>query len=156
MDKKTGLLGYLSQVFMIFGITVLLLNLFCMLFGDGASEVSTIFSLGSGGISVSTMLEFFAAIALIIVLRVVFMTDRIIKKMPLAARIIAMFTCVLALIIGFVFAFGWFPVTKILPWIMFIGCFVLSCTISTLISVLAEKQENKKLEDALKRFKEAQ
>jgi hypothetical protein len=37
---------------------------------------------------------------------------------------------------------------------MFVGCFIISCAISTGISVIAEKQENKKFEDALKRFKE--
>ena len=34
MDKKNGLLDYLSQVFMNFGITVVILNVFCMIFGE--------------------------------------------------------------------------------------------------------------------------
>ena len=59
-------------------------------------------------------------------------------------------------IIGFVLAFGWFPVTEIKAWIMFILCFIVSCVISTFVSVVSEKQENKKLEEALKRFKEGQ
>ena len=156
MDKRTGILGYLSQVFMIYGITALLLNIFCLIFGEGAQTVSTIFSLESDGVAVSTSLQFLGAIALVIVLRFVFMTDILVKKMPLAFRIVAMFLGVLAVIIIFVFAFGWFPVTEIKAWIMFGVCFVLSCSISTFISVLAEKQENKKLEEALKRFKEEQ
>lgn len=156
MDKKTGILGYLSQVFMIFGITILLIAVFCMLFGEDAASVSTIFSLGNSGVAISTMLQFLAAIALITVLRLVFMTDFIIRKMPLAVRIILMFAGVLGVMIGFIFAFGWFPVTELKAWVMFSVCFVLSCTISTLISVLAEKQENRKLEEALKRCKEGQ
>ncbi|MEE1061383.1 MAG: hypothetical protein UH080_06105 [Ruminococcus sp.] len=156
MDKKKGLLGYFSQVFMIYGITVLLLNVFCMIFGADAQAVSTIFSLGNRGIGVSTMLQFFVIIALTIFLRVVFMTDTIIKRMPLIIRIIAMFAGVLGLTIVFVFAFGWFPVTEVKAWIAFIGSFAISCTISTLISVYAEKQENKKLDEALRRFKEEQ
>ena len=141
---------------MLYGITVLILNIFCLIFGADAQTVSTIFSLGSGGIAVSTSLQFLGAIVLIIILRFVLMTDRIIKKMPLAARIITMFAGVLAVMVGFIFAFGWFPVTNVTAWIMFGICFVLSCSISTFISVLAEKQENKKLEEALKRFKEGQ
>lgn len=156
MDNKKGILGFLSQVFMLFGIIVLLMSIFAMVFGDGAKEVSTIFSLGSRGLSLGTLIQFLSAITIICVLRFVFMTDTIIKKMPVALRIILMFTSVIIVIVGFVFAFGWFPVTEIRAWVMFIVCFVLSCTISTLISVAAEKQENKKLEEALRRFKEEQ
>ncbi len=156
MDRKIGLLGYLSQVFTIYGITTLLLNCFCLLFGDEEKNVSSIFSLGDQGVAIATSFQFFLAIALIIVLRFVFMTDIIIKKMPLALRIIALFSGVLAVMVGFIFAFDWFPVTELLAWILFSVCFVLSCLISTLVSILYEKQENKKLEEALKRFKAAQ
>ncbi len=156
MDKKKGILWYLSQVFMIYGIIVLLISVFCMCFGEEAAMVSTIFSLKDEGIAVSTLLEFLAAIAMIVILRFIFMTDIIIKKLPLALRIIAMLTGVLLVIIGFVFAFGWFPVTEGKAWVMFIACFMISCGISTFLSAFAEKQENKKLEEALKRFKEEQ
>lgn len=156
MEKKKGILGYLSQVFMIYGITVLLISIFCTIFGDEAKAISTIFSLGSEGVAISTMLQFLAAITLVTLLQFVFMTDAIIKKMPLAARSVAMFIGVLGIMIGFIFAFDWFPAAEITAWVMFAICFVLSCTISTAISVIAEKQENKKLEEALTRFKEGQ
>ncbi len=156
MDKKKGILGFLSQVFMLFGIIVLLMSIFAIVFGDDAKEVSTIFTLGSKGISIGTMLQFLSVVAIICTLRFVFMTDTIIKKMPVALRIILMFASVVAVIVVFVFAFGWFPVTEIRAWVMFILCFIVSCVVSTFISVLSEKQENKKLEEALKRFKEEQ
>lgn len=156
MEKKTGILGYLSQVFMIYGITVVLLNIFCLLFGKDANGFSTIFALGDEGLSVTTMLQFLLAISLIVLLRFIFMTDFIIKKMPLAVRIVLMFAGALAITLTFVFLCGWFPVGKPWAWIMFVICFILSAVISTFISVLSEKQENKKLEEALKRFKEEQ
>ena len=156
MDKRTTILGYLSEVFKFYGITIVLLNMFAFLFGEDAQTVSTIFAFGNKGLGISTMVEFFAAIALIIGLRMIFMTDMVIKKMPLAARIILMFTGVLTVTMGFVLMFGWFPATDILAWVLFGICFVLSCGISTLIAVIAEKQENKMLEYALNRLKEAQ
>ena len=156
MDKKTGILGFLSQVFMLFGIIVLLMSIFALIFGDNAKQVSTIFSLGSEGLSFRTLIQFLSAIAIICVLRFVFMTDTIIKKMSVALRVILMFASVIMVIIGFVFTFGWFPVTEIRAWVMFILCFIVSCVVSTFVSVLSEKQENKKLEEALKRFKEEQ
>ena len=156
MEKKKGILGFLSQVFMLFGIIVLLMSIFAVIFGDSAKDVSTIFSLGSKGLSFETLIQFLAAITVICILRFVFMTDTLIKKINLALRIILMFASVIAVIVGFVFAFGWFPVTEIRAWVMFILCFIISCVISTFVSVVSEKQENKKLEDALRRFKEEQ
>jgi hypothetical protein len=154
MDKKNGLLDYLSQVFMNFGITVAILNVFCMIFGEEAQTMSTLFQLGGDGLAVATMMQFLLIILLINGLRVVLMTDLLIKKMPLALRIVAMFASVFGITTAGVVAFGWFPVTDALAWVMFVGCFIISCAISTGISIIAEKQENKKFEDALKRFKE--
>lgn len=154
MDNKPTILGYLAQVFMIYGITVLALNIFCLLFGDSAQDFSTIFALGSAGLNVRTMLQFLLAIAITIVLRYIFMTDLIIKKMPLAARIIAMFGAAFLNIVVFVLLCGWFPVNNLMAWIMFLISFAISCTASTAVSIFKEKAENRRLEEALNRLKE--
>ncbi|MDE7398362.1 MAG: DUF3021 family protein [Oscillospiraceae bacterium] len=154
MDKNFSVLKFLSQVFIIYGITTGLLNILCILFGTSAYGLSTIFSLGNSGVSVATSLQFLFAVSIIVGLRSILMTDILIKKMPLAARIITMFVCAFATIIIFIFLFDWFPADLPLAWIMFIVCFIVSCTVGTLLSVLAEKQENRKLEKALKRYKE--
>ncbi|MDE7230562.1 MAG: DUF3021 family protein [Oscillospiraceae bacterium] len=154
MDKNFSVLKYLSHVFMIYGITTGLLNVFCIFFGTSAHGLSTIFSLGNAGVGVATSFQFLLAVSIIVGLRLIFTTDILIKKMPIAARIIAMFAGAFAVMIGFIFLFDWFPADVPLAWIMFIVCFVISCFVSTLISVLAEKQENRRLEEALKRYKE--
>lgn len=154
MDKKPTIFDYLSQVFMIFGITILLLNIFCLIFGEIAKDVSTIFALGSKGLSVETMLQFLLAIAITIIFRAVFMTDLIIKKMPLPARIIVLFAAAFLNIVVFVIVCGWFSVNNLLAWIMFIISFAVSCTVSTLISILLERTENKRLAEALDKLKE--
>lgn len=156
MDKKFSVLKFLSQVFMIYGITTGLLNIFCIFFGTSACGLSTIFSLGNTGVSIATSFQFLLAVFLIVGLKFIFMTDILIKKIPLAARIIIMFAGAFATIVVFIFAFGWFPADMPIAWIMFVICFVLSCAVSTIISVLAEKQENRRLEEALKRYKEEQ
>lgn len=154
MDKNFSVLKFLSQVFMIYGITIGLLNVFCILFGTSAHGLSTIFSLGNTGVSVATSFQFLLAVSVIVGLRSVLMTDVLIKKIPLAVRIIAMFAGAFATMIIFIFLFDWFPADMPIAWIMFILCYAISCTVSTLISVLAEKQENRRLEEALKRYKE--
>lgn len=156
MDNNFSVLKYLSQVFTIYGITSGLLNIFCILFGTSAYGFSTIFSLGNSGVSVATSFQFLLAVSLIVGLKFIFMTDILIKKMSLPARIIVMFAGAFATMIVFIFAFGWFPADMPIAWIMFIVCFIISCAVSTLISVLAEKQENRRLEEALKRYKEEQ
>ncbi len=156
MDKNFSVLKFLSQVFMIYGITTGLLNIFCILFGRSAYDFSTIFSLGNTGVGIATSFQFLLAVFLIVGLKFIFMTDILIKKIPLAARIIIMFTGAFATILVFIFSFGWVPANMPIAWIMFIICFVLSCAVSTVISVLAEKQENRRLEEALKRYKEEQ
>ena len=154
MDNKPTILGYLAQVFMIFGITVLALNIFCLLFGDSARDFSTIFALGSAGLNVKTMLQFLLAIAITIVLRYIFMTDLIIKKMPLVARIIAIFAAAFLNIVVFVILCGWFPIDNLMAWIMFLISFAISCTASTAISIFKEKTENRRLAEALSKLKE--
>ncbi len=154
MDKNFSIFKYLSQVFMIYGITTGLLNIFCILFGASAYSFSTLFSLGNSGVGVATSFQFLLAVSVIVGLRFILMTDILIKKMPLAARIIAMFAGAFVTIIVFIFLFDWFPADLLVAWIMFIACFIISCFISTLISILAEKYENRRLEEALKRYKE--
>lgn len=154
MDKNYSIFKYLSQVFMIYGITVGLLNIFCILFGKSARGFSSIFSLGDAGVGVATSFQFLLASLVIVGLRAVFMTDIFIKKMPLAARVATIFAGVFAVIIAFIFLFRWFPANDLIAWIMFIACFIVSCAASTLISVIAERLENRRLEEALKRCKE--
>ena len=154
MDNKPTIFGYLSQVFMIFGIAALTLNIFCLLFGDSAREISTIFALGSAGLSVTTMLQFLLAIGITILFRFIFMTDILIKKMPLAARIITMFAAAFLNIMVFVILCGWFPVDNLTAWIMFLISFAISCAVSTAVSLLKEKMENRRLAEALNRLKE--
>lgn len=154
MDKRFTVFGFLSQVFMIYGITTGLLNVFCILFGNEAAGYSTIFSLAGAGVGIATSFQFLAAVTLVIILRVVFMTDMLIRGMPLPARIAAMFVSVFAVIVTFVFIFGWFPADDPLAWIMFIVCFAVSCGVSVTVSTIAEKQENRRLDEALKRVKE--
>lgn len=154
MDKKPTIFDYLSQIFMIFGITILLLNIFCLIFGETAKEFSAIFTLGREGLSVKTMLQFLLAIAITITFRSIFMADMIIKKMPLLARIIALFAAAFLNIMVFIIVCGWFPVNNLLAWIMFLISFAVSCTASTLVSILWERTENKRLAEALEKLKE--
>ncbi len=154
MDKDVTVFRFFSQIFMLYGITTGLFNIFCLLFGESAYGYSTMFSLGNAGVGVATSFQLLAAVSLITVLRFVLMTDVLIKGMSLAARVVAMFSGAFLTMLAFIFMFDWFPSDVPLAWISFIVCFGVSCAVSTIISAIAERQENRKLEEALRRCKE--
>ncbi len=152
MEKPT-ILKYLSKVFMIYGITVVILNIFTLIFGDNAKEMSTIFSFGGDALGVKTAMQFLLAAFILVSIETIFMTDTVIKKMKTPRRICLMFVSIFAVVSLFVAAFGWFSTDMVVPWLLFIICFVVCSAVSTFISAISERQENKKLEEALKRYK---
>lgn len=58
---------------------------------------------------------------------------------------------IIVMIIAFVVAFDWFPVNKIEAWIGFFVSFGICFVISLGVTLLKEKAENRKMEEALKK-----
>ena len=156
MDKRSTLLDYLKQIFLGFGITTAILEMMAVLFGDKLMGYSSMFSLGSQGISAATAFQFLGVIVLIVTLRFIFMTDSFIKELTLTARMVLFFIGSFAVTLVFIFIFGWFPVNDPLAWMMFIVSITVKSVVSTIVSSAAEKQENRQLEEALRRIKEGQ
>lgn len=153
MIKKDTIFDFMTNVMMIFGVSVMCLLLFTFLFGEDAKAVSTIFALGNKGIALQTLLQFFVSSFLITVLEWMFFTDKIFKKMSLAVRFVLTFFSIVILIAVFATIFRWFPVNMVLPWVMFLICFAVCATVSVVLSVLKEKRDNAKLQNALELLK---
>lgn len=153
MIKKDTIFDFMTNVMMIFGVSVMCLLLFTFLFGEDAKAVSTIFALGNKGIALQTLLQFFVSSFLITVLEWMFFTDKIFKKMSLAVRFVLTFISIVILIAVFATIFRWFPVNMVLPWVMFLICFAVCATVSVVLSVLKEKRDNAKLQNALELLK---
>ena len=154
MDEKKTIFDYLAQVMIIFGFAILVLNIFCLVFGNDAKDISAIFALGDQGIPVGIALQFLCVSFLITGVRFVFFTDVIIQKMAIWLRTICMLICVVIIIAAFIIIFNWFPVNMWKPWAMFFVCFGLSFLGSYLVVIVKEKVENKRMEEALRRLKE--
>ena len=154
MDEKKTIFDYLAQVMIVFGFSMLVLNIFCLVFGNAAKDISALFELGDQGIPAGITLQFLCISSLIIGLRFVFFTDMIIQKMPIWLRTICMLTFVVIIIAVFIIIFNWFPVDMWQPWAMFFVCFGLSFLGSCLVVTVKEKVENKRMEEALQRLKE--
>lgn len=153
MIKRNSIFDYLTNVMVIFGISVISLGLFCVLFGEEAAEVSSIFKLEDDGLAVDTLAQFLAIAFIISGIRWLFFTDRIIKNLAIAFRSILMFICIIIVVAVFAGVFNWFPVDMVIPWIMFFICFFICAIVSVGISVLKERSDNKKIQEALDRLK---
>lgn len=154
MEEKRTLFDYLAQVLIIFGFATLVLNSFCLIFGDSAKELSAIFRLGRQGIPVEIMFQFLCISALITGARLLFFTDILIKKMSLGLRTTSMLTVVVAVIAVFVLLFHWFPANMWEPWLLFLICFGVSFLGSCFVMTMKERTENRRMEEALRRLKE--
>ena len=154
MDEKKTIFNYLAQVMIVFGFAMLVMNIFCLVFGNSAKDFSSMFELGSQGIPAKIAFQFLLVSALIIGLRSIFFTDMLIKKMPIWLRTICMLVSVVIIIAAFIIAFHWFPVNMWQPWAMFFICFGISFLGSYFIMAIKEKEENRQMEEALRRLKE--
>lgn len=153
MRKKETVFDYMISIFMIYGFTILCICFFCALFGEEATDYSTLFALGGKGLTLETLLQFFLLSAIIATLKFVLFTDGLLKNIPMVIRTIVMFGAVIAVIVVMVILFDWFPVTMWESWLGFFVCFFVCAVISTILSCVKEKHENKKLEEALRELK---
>lgn len=152
MLQKRTIFDFLGNVFMIYGITMGILVALCMLVGEDAREVSTMFMLGKEGLSISTMLQFFLMVVLLVGYEWLFLTDLLIKNWSIIARTVAMLVMVILTVGVFAAVFKWFPVDMAQAWISFLTCFFVCAAVSIGVSALKEKSENKKMQEALERL----
>lgn len=154
MEEKKNIFAFLTEVMVIFGISLLVLNVFCLIFGQSAQSLSTMFALGDQGVPVATAFQFLILAFLIATLRMVFFTDVLFQTMSLRLRTVLLLTSIILLISGFIVLFRWFPYTLWQAWFLFFLCFVIFFLGSWLLMHIKEKTENKQLEEALSRLKE--
>lgn len=154
MEKEKTIFDYLSQVLIIFAVTILILMATCVIFGEESKEISPMFAMGNKGLPISTMLQFLLSSVLVVILRIVFFTDYLIKKMPLFMRTILMYLSVIAVSIMLVIIFDWFPLKTGFGWIGFFCGFIVCATGSTLVIFIKDKKENDKMQMALEKLKQ--
>ena len=154
MREKKNLLDYTAQTMITFGAAMLAIIGLCYLVGDEARGYSSIFAMGSAGIPLHTVLEFLLASVCITVIRFLFFSDSVIRKMSIAKRTIGMLASVIALTGLLAYLFGWFPIDDPKCWICFLISFGICFVISTAVSTLKESMDNKRLEEGLQQLKE--
>ena len=152
MDEKRTVFNYIGQMFSIYGVMIVIFIVINIFIGNEAGSVSTLFSLGSAGLSTATLLELFLLVLIVTAAQNIFLTDILIKSMALIVRNILFFATILIAITAFAAVFGWFPLDNVAAWIGFIVSFTLCAAVSAFLMRLEENAENKKMQEALKRL----
>lgn len=153
MDEKKTVFDYIKHLFTTYGIMVLIFFVTNLIIGEEAKSVSTLFALGSKGLSSATLIQLLFLALIATVAQNVFLSDILIKNMALIVRNILFFMTVMIACTLFIILFGWFPVGDAVAWIGFIVCFTFCTAVSALIMRLEENAENKKMQEALSRLK---
>ena len=153
MDERKTVFDYIKHLFTTYGIMVLIFFVTNLIIGDEARSVSTLFALGSSGLSSATLIQLLLLALIATVAQNVFLSDILIKNMPLIVRNILFFLTVMLASTLFIILFGWFPVGDAVAWIGFVVCFAFCTAISAVIMRLEENAENKKMQEALNKLK---
>ncbi len=154
MIRKDDVFRYLGQIVSIFGLMVIVLFVFTFFTGDMAKENSTMFALGSKGIPLKTLAQYFLLSVLINTLRFILFTDGLISRVSLTIRTFFMFFSVALLTALFAWLFGWFPVNKLGAWGSYLASFGFFGLFCSYVMAWKTDRENKEMEEALKRLKE--
>lgn len=153
MEEKKTVFNYISQLFATYGVIVVIFIVFSLVIGNGADEYSALFSYKDAALGIPTLLQLLLLALFISVSQVLFLTDRMIKGMSMVLRYIFFFISIMLVMIIMTVIFKWFPVDDPKAWCGFFISFAISMGISALLTRLAEKSENRKMQEALDKFK---
>jgi len=152
-DRKT-IFNYLGEVLIIFAITIISTLVFAKFFGEAAKEISTMYQLGSEGLAGETMIQLLGISAIIIGLKYLLTESRLTAKIALFIRIAMMLAAIAGAVAFFAWLFDWFPINMWKPWISFFVTFIVYFAVSYWAMWVKTGLENKKLEQALKKYQE--
>ena len=113
MEDRKNIFDYIKQLFTSFGIVVLLFIIINLIIGNEAGSVSSLFAIGSTGLSTATLLQLLFLVLIITVAQNIFLSDLVIKNMSLVVRNILFFATIMVAITVFAVIFGWFPLNNI-------------------------------------------
>ncbi len=155
MEEKGNIVfRFLSQVLITFSLDIVVLMILAAFIGEEAKNMSTIYQLGSKGLASATLAQFFLSSVSITVLRNLFLSEQLFKKLNTLLRTICMVTCILLIHILYIILFGWFSLDNYLAWISFLVCFTGGFTLGLLIMLLKIKLDNRQYDELLSQYRE--
>ncbi len=80
MESKKTIFNYISDVFTMYGVIVFVYILLSLIVGDYVGDFSSLFRLGSAGLSTATLLQLLLLASIIVIAQNIYLADRWIKK----------------------------------------------------------------------------
>jgi hypothetical protein len=133
-----------------FGLTAAFMTVIVMLLGDEVGAETAVTALGSGGLPTAFLLQLLAAVMTVAALRMLFLSDLLIKRMKPSLRVFFVLVTALLTMLAFILYFGWFPPRGL---IVFVPCAVCILILNTVRLLRREEAKNRELADALDRYK---
>ena len=152
MEEKKTVFYYVRQAFATYGVIVLVFAIMSIVIGERTKDYAALFSMGNAGMSMPILMELLLLAVIITLAQVVFLTDTWIMNMSMMIRNVLFFVSVLIVIVFMIVAFNWFPTRDMTAWLGFIISYALSMIISALITILKERAENTKIQEALDKY----
>jgi len=152
MLREKTIKDFFVQVMIVWGISIACVSIMCLIFGDAARENSSFFALGSAGLPIATIAQFWLFAVVVTMIQWICFTDLLFKNLGLTLRRILMFTGVPVAGGAFAFCFRWFPVKEPKAWISFLICYAVCTTVSVYASDKLDRKENLQLQNALERL----
>lgn len=155
-EKKPTGNGFLHNVITAFAYSMIAISVIGFLLGDDVKELSSLFRLGSEGLSFPSILQIFIFSLILVCLRTLLLSDLIFKKMMLLWRCVLLLLLTLVLAGIFAALFRWFPVELWEAWVSFILSVVVCFVIGAGGMILKTKLEDKKYDKLLSDYKAKQ
>lgn len=153
MERDKTIFDFLGNVLNMYGITMVSLIVFTMLFGESAKEISSLFRFGSKGIPLEVMAEFLLTSFLVTCMQYLFFSEKVFRHMSGNKRTICMLFSIFLITCLTIWRFGWFPIDMWEPWACFFLSFLISVGVSIGVMYLKTKAENRRLGEGLERMK---
>jgi len=145
--------GFFSQLFVMFFVSILSLSLIGLVAGGGAKEYSSLFSLGSDGLSFVSIFQMLFYSILISLLKILLFSETVFKKMMARWRAVLLVLGSFLLAVIFIFSFHWFPYNYYPAWIGFFASFTAGFLVSLAVMLIKGRMDNRKYEELLSRYK---
>lgn len=145
--------NFITQVLILFAVTVLFLMAIASLFGDGAKTISDMYQFGSKGLAISTLFQFLLCSIVIIAFKVLFFSKKIFRTMLTLWRTVLLLLSTLASMVIFIILFHWFPIDNKYAWTGFLICFGGGFLLSTCFMLIKTRLDDKKFNELLSKYK---
>ena len=153
MEMKEKLKQFIESLLIIFAVIILIFAIPTKFLGEETRNFSNLFLLGSQGLAIKTIFQFFAFSFLINIFRFVFLTDMIFKKALPVFRYLFFFLSTTIVFVLFALIFHWIP-NKPIFWLLVLISYSVSTIASILVTNFFAKKEDEKMNDALAKMQE--